>query len=141
MKNILVLLSISVFLFSFVSASLTEYDIDNIDNIESDSLEFSAKECSSISYKILSPFIRGFEFELKDEDNDENLIFRLNENNCIWYLKEISVVRKADIIVYGIFEGNSFLPDSLKLNTFKSRILFNMIDSKTKLQLGDIEIK
>lgn len=138
MKNILVLLSISVFLLSFVSASLTEYDIDNM---EGDSLEFSAKECSSISYKIVSHFMRGFEFELKDDVNDENLIFILNENNCVWSLKKIEVVRKADIIVYGTFEGNSFLPDSLKLNTFKSKILFNMVDSKTKLSLGDIEIK
>ena len=122
MKKIFTILLVGLFLLGLVSASLQS---DFINETSQNKVQLTEEECSSIEYKIFSPFLKNFIFEIKTLDTNEHFFLILKEKDCLWYIEVLEEIEsEADITITGTYVLNeSFAQEEIQSNTLKGKFL------------------
>lgn len=125
MKKIFMVFVVGMFLLNLASASLQDTFI-----IESsqETIQLTNEECSSIEYKLFSPFLRDFAFEIKTLDTNEQFFMVLREKDCLWYFEILEEIEsKADITIIGSVLNEQLVTEDVEFNTLKGKFLGRLI--------------
>lgn len=118
---------IGMFLLNLASASLQDTFIES----SQETVQLTSEECSSIEYKLFSPFLRDFAFEIKTFDTNEHFFMVLREKNCLWYFEILEEIeRKADITIIGSVLNEQLFTEKVELNTLKGKFLGRFIGNE-----------